>query len=306
MSNLSSTVKSTCAAAALLLSSSLMPIAAHHAFAQAASPSASEDYVILKVNNTDITASEVAVLWKSLFPDQQAPDFSSVDEKVRQNVLRGIITEKLLMAEAVKQGIDQSDAVARELAELKKKVIVKQFLEAKTADIVTDDAIKREYDKLVANSKNTFEVRARHILVASEKEAAAIKARLDKGEAFEKVAAEASKDPGSAKQGGDLGYFTKDKMVPAFAEAAFKLEKGKISGPVKTAFGWHIIKVEDKRRVAAPTLSDVKPQIKQALQNQALNTYVKGLLDHSEVKYFDASGKQKPFEKIAKTLPTKE
>lgn len=275
------------------------------AFAQA-TPSATEDYVILKVNNADVTSSEVAAAWKTLFPNQEAPDFSSIDEKVRQNVLRGIVTEKLLNAEAVKQGVDQSESVARELAELKKKVIIKQFLEAKTADLVTEQAVKREYDKLVASSKNTYEVRARHILVATEKEAQDLKARLDKGEAFEKIATEASKDPGSAKQGGDLGYFTKDKMVPAFADAAFALEKGKISAPIKSSFGWHIIKVEDKRRVAPPTLSDATPQIKQALQNQALNNYVKGLIERSEVKYFDASGKQKAFEKIPKTLPAKE
>jgi len=266
---------------------------------------AAEDYVILKVNNANITASEVQDSWKTMVPDENTPAFADLDEKVRQNVLRGIASERLILDEAVKQGVDKSEAVQKQVEILRKKIIVKQFLEAKTADMVKEADIKKEYDRIVAGMKDEMEVRARHILVATEKEAKALKARLDKGEAFEKLAGEASKDAGSAKDGGDLGYFTKDKMVPEFAEAAFKLDKGKVSEPAKSSFGWHIIKLEDKRRVAPPTYSEIKPRIKAMLQEKALGAYIEQLITKSDLKYFDASGKEKPFEKLPKEVGKK-
>lgn len=258
-----------------------------------------DDYVMLKVDKEDISASEIDAMWKSLFPSPDAPAFSAVEPKIRDNVLRGIATEHLLYGEAVKQGVDKSPEVASQLEMLRKKLIVKQLLENKTQGVVKEADIKREYDRLVAKSKGTQEVRARHILVASEKEAVALKERLDKGEAFEKLAAEASKDPGSAKEGGDLGYFTKDKMVKSFADAAFALNKGQVSSPVKSDFGWHIIKVEDKRAVAAPAYADVKAKVATSLQEKALTVYVQQLLQGSDIKLFGADGKELPFQKIA-------
>ncbi len=264
----------------------------------AAEPGA--DYVLLKVGSEDIRSSEVEEIWKSLVPAPDAPAFNKVDAKIRDNVLRGIIAERMLYNEATKQAIDKSAEVAQQLEVLRKKLVVKQLLQSKTQDVVKDEDIKREYDRMVAKNKDEQEVRARHILVATEKEAAAIKARLNKGEAFEKLAGETSKDPGSAKEGGDLGYFTKDKMVKSFADAAFKLSKGQVSDPVKSDFGWHIIKLEDKRNVAPPAFADVKEQIKTGLQEKALNTYVEQIIGKSDVKLFDASGKELPFEKSPK------
>ena len=113
------------------------------------------------------------------------------------------------------------------------------------------------YDDAVKQMGSEQEVHARHILVATEDEAKAIEAELKKGADFATLAKEKSKDPGAA-EGGDLGYFTKDQMVPEFAEVAFKLDKGQISDPVKTQFGWHIIKVEDKRTKPTPTFDEVK------------------------------------------------
>ena len=259
-----------------------------------------DDYVMLKVNQEDISAAEVEAMWNSLFPQPDAPKLTQVEPKIRDNVVRGIITERLLYAEALKQGLDKSADVEKQMEMLRKKIIVKELLESKTEGVVKDEDVKREYDRLAAKAKNEQEVRARHILVATEQEAKDIKARLDKGEAFEKLATESSKDPGSAKEGGDLGYFTKDKMVKSFAEAAFKLNKGQVSAPVKSDFGWHIIKLEDKRNVAPPAFADVKDQVKTSLQEKALATYVQQLVDKSDVKMFDAKGKEIPFEKAPK------
>lgn len=266
----------------------------------AASLAYANDYVMLKVNNEDITAADVESQWNSLFPQPDAPKLASVEPKIRDNVLRGIVTERLLYSEAVKQGVDKSPEVATQLEMLRKKLIVKQLLESKTKGVVKEADIKREYDRLVGSMKHEQEVRARHILVSSEKEAADIKARIDKGESFAKLAADMSKDPGSAKEGGDLGYFTKDKMVKPFAEAAFALNKGDVSGPVKSDFGWHIIQLEDKRTVAAPAYADVKAKVATSLQEKSLTTYVQQLIEKSDVKMFDATGKEIPFEKIVK------
>ena len=122
---------------------------------------------------------------------------------------------------------------------------------------LSDTAEHQVYDEAIKQVKNEEEVHARHILVPTEDEAKAILAQLKGGADFAALAKEKSKDPGAA-EGGDLGYFTKDQMVPEFAEVAFKLDKGQLSDPVKTQFGWHIIKVEDKRIKPTPTFEQVK------------------------------------------------
>ncbi len=136
-----------------------------------AAPAFADDYVMMKVNNRDITESEVTQMWTSLFPPGQAPALDSVKPDMRDKILRGIMTEKLLAAEAEKSGIDKSPEVEKQLADIKKKLVVKNFLEQKTADMITDADLKREYDGMVTAMRDEKEVHARHILVPSEKEA---------------------------------------------------------------------------------------------------------------------------------------
>ena len=133
---------------------------------------------------------------------------------------------------------------------------------------ITDEAMHKVYDEAVKQMSQEQEVHARHILVATEDEAKAIIAELEKGADFAKLAKEKSKDPGAA-EGGDLGWFTKDQMVPEFAEVAFKLDKGQLSDPVHTQFGWHIILVEDKRTKPVPTFDEVKGQLQSYVAHRA-------------------------------------
>ena len=254
------------------------------------------DYVMLRVGTQDITASEVKRMWSSLFPPGAAPEFEAVKPELRDKVLRGVVTERLLFQEATKLGIDKSDAVVRELEDIKRKLYVKALLEAKSADINEKD-LQSEYEKSVADMRDVKEVRARHILVADEKTAKEIKKKLDEGKSFEELARELSKDPGSAKQGGDLGYFTKDKMVKEFADAAFALKKGEVSAPVKSSFGWHIIKLEDLRPVTIPTFNESRDQLKSNIQEHRLEAYIAGLVKPVDVKLFDAKGSELPFVK---------
>jgi peptidyl-prolyl cis-trans isomerase C len=155
------------------------------------------------------------------------------------------------------------------------------------------------------------EVRARHILIraaagddkaskAAEDKIKAVIARLKKGDDFVKVAEEVTEDPSGKANGGDLGYFTKEQMVPEFSDVAFKLDKGQISDPVKTQFGWHVIKVEDKRVKPAPTFEEVKPQIEQFVARKAQADLVQKLRAENSVEKF-----YKPAEPEKKEEPAK-
>ena len=130
-------------------------------------------------------------------------------------------------------------------------------------------------------------MRARHILVPTEDEAKAILAEIKKGTDFAELAKQKSKDPGAAAEGGDLGYFTKDQMVPEFAEVAFKMNKGEVSDPVKTQFGWHIIKVEDKRNKPVPAFEQVKDQIETFVARRAQAEYIAKLREAAKVERLD-------------------
>lgn len=260
-------------------------------------PAFADEYVIMKVNGTDVSSSDVQRAWEGLFPQGQAPAIDTVKGDVKERVLRAVMAEKILYSEAVKQGVDKSDKLQRELEDVKKKLVVRTFLDSKTADLITDADLKKEYEAQIASTKDEKEVRARHILLANEKDAKDAKSKLDAGKSFEEVARDYSKDAASAKQGGDLGYFTRDKMVPEFASAAFALKKGEVSGPVKSPFGYHIIKVEDVRKVTVPSFNDSKEAIRAKLQEKKLNEYIGGLVKAADVKVYDATGKETPFNK---------
>lgn len=263
-----------------------------------AMPAFADDYVVMKVNGQDVSTAEIQKMLSGLFPQGQAPSLDSMKPDMREKVLRGAMAEKILYGEAVKQGVDKSDAVAKQLEEIKKKLVVKNLLDQKTGGDITDADVKAEYDAMLTKIKDEKEVRARHILVPTEQEAKDAKKQIDGGKSFEDVAKALSKDPGSAKNGGDLGYFTKDKMVKEFADAAYALKKGEVSAPIKSSFGWHIIKVEDVRKVTPPTFNEVKDQLKAKLQEKKLNDYVEGLVKAADVKVYDAKGKEQSFNKF--------
>jgi peptidyl-prolyl cis-trans isomerase C len=159
----------------------------------------------------------------------------------------------------------------------------------------TDDAMKKVYEEASKQITGEQEVHARHILVESEDEAKAVAEELKKGADFAELAKKKSKDPG-ASDGGDLGFFTKDQMVPEFSTVAFALEPGKISDPVKSQFGWHIIKVEEKRNRKAPDFEQVKGQIETYVTRKAQAEYVAKLREAAKVERLD-----KPAEAAAKT-----
>lgn len=290
--------------AALLASATLcaFPALAEDAKPAAAKPAAeakaeapAKDYTILKMSGEEIKNSEVMDIWKGLFPSGAAPDFAKFDENVRQNVLRSMVSERLIYKEAMKAGFDKNDEVKKRFAQAQKQIIMQAFMEDKAKTLVSDAQLKAAYDQKAAAAKDQEEVKARHILVASEDEAKKISEQLKKGGDFDKIAKDKSTDKGSGANGGDLGWFSKDKMVPEFADAAFKLKKGETSGPVKSSFGWHIIRVEDRRPLQIAKFEDMKEQLRAEATNKAVMDYVEGLMKTADVKYFDPDGKEKAF-----------
>jgi peptidyl-prolyl cis-trans isomerase C len=254
-----------------------------------------KDYVIINLGGDEIKLSEVLEIWKGLFQGDTAPDFTTFDESVKQNVLRGIISERLIYKDALKAGVDKKDDVKKRIENLQKQVIMQSFMEEKAKTLVTDDQLKSAYDAKLKANEGAEELKASHILVPTEEEAKKIAEKLKKGGDFAKIAKEKSADKGSGAKGGDLGWFTKEKMVAEFADAAFKLKKGEVSAPVKSSFGWHIIKLEDRRPVKPATFEESKDALKNEATGKAVQAYVESLLKGASIKYLDESGKEKDF-----------
>jgi peptidyl-prolyl cis-trans isomerase C len=164
------------------------------------------------------------------------------------------------------------------------------YLAKVTKEGVTEAAEKQVYDDAAKAQKPEEEIHALHILVPTEDEAKKVEERLKKGEEFGKLADELSKDPGS--KGGDLGWFTKDRMVPEFAEVAFKTKPGDVSDPVKTQFGWHVIKVLDKRQKPFPPFSEVKTQVERFVQQKVQSEAIMKLRDGAKITRTDEPAKK--------------
>jgi len=242
------------------------------------------DPVVAKVNGIEIRQSDLALAEEDL--GQNLPPQAQGDAK--RDYLIGYLTDVILVAKAAeaKKISDQADFKSRS-AYLRNKLLMEMQLQAEAKAAVTDQALKAVYEDAIKQMANDFEVRARHILVPTENEAKAILVELNKGTDFAELARQKSKDPAAAAQGGDLGYFTKDQMVPEFAEIAFKLEKGQLSEPIKTQFGWHIIKVEDKRKKPAPDFAQVKDQVQTYVMRKAQADFITKLRQGAKIERMD-------------------
>ncbi len=198
-----------------------------------------------------------------------------------QVVLREIFTQ-----EAERQGLAASADYRAQMELARQSILIRELFDRyRQAHPVTEAAAKAEYDKFKAQAAGT-EYRARHILVASEDEAKALIAKLQAGASFEELAKQNSKDPGSAENGGDLDFAKADAYVPEFGQALAALKKGQITEtPVKTQFGWHVIKLEDTREAQFPAFDDVKAQLIQRLEQMQLQQYQEELRKAARTDY---------------------
>lgn len=229
--------------------------------------------------------------------DDLGPSLQRMDEAQRQAyVIDYLIDLKLLARAAEKQKLDQEPQFARLLAHLRSRALMESLMEKAGAEGITGDKVQKFYEEAIKGLPPEEEAKARHILVQTEDEAKKALARVKGGEDFAKVAAELSKDPGSGKEGGDLGWFTKDRMVKEFADATFAMKAGELSAPVKSQFGWHVIKLEEKRTKPVPPLSDVKDELSRYLVQKAQQELVLKLRSEAKIERAQPA---KPAEKPA-------
>src|SRR5437899_4128464 len=248
----------------------------------AGSPARADDPVLAKVNGAEIRQSDVA-----LAEEELGASLAQMDPATKKdNVLSFLIDLKIVAKAAEDKTLENSDDFKKRLAFARSRLLMDSLLATEGKSATTDDAMKKVYEEASKQITGEQEVHARHILVESEDDAKAVKAELDKGADFAELAKKKSKDPG-ASDGGDLGFFTKEQMVPEFSAVAFALEPGKISDPVKSQFGWHIIKVEEKRSRQAPGFDQVKGQIETYVTRKAQADYVAKLREAAKVERMD-------------------
>jgi peptidyl-prolyl cis-trans isomerase C len=250
-------------------------------------PASASDPVIARVNGVDIKQSDLALAEEDVGADMQAAS----PEAKREHLISYLADIIMVTQAADKKNLADNPDFKRRLAFLRNKLLMGYELQQEAKTALTDEALHQTYEEAVKSMAGQEEVRARHILVEGEDEAKAILEQLKGGADFATLAKEKSKDPGAA-EGGDLGYFTKDQMVPEFADVAFKMYPGQLSNPVKTQFGWHVIKVEDKRTRQPPEFEKVKDQIEAYLARKAQSDFIAKLRQSAKVERLDKAAEQ--------------
>ena len=284
----------------------LVAAAALLAFAAGPLRAQDKDPVVAKVNGVELHESDLSLI------EEEAGQLPPMAPEAKRDYLISFAADMLMVAQAAEaKKIGDTDTFKRRLALARNKLLMETLLQSVGKEALTDEAMHKVYDDAVKQMTPEPEVHARHILFRApagdekaskeaEDKVKAVIVRLKKGEDFAKVASELTEDPSGKANGGDLGYFTKEQMVPEFAEVAFKLDKGQISDPVKTQFGWHVIKVEDKRQKPTPKFEDVKSQIETYVTRKAQADLVTKLRAEGKVERMD-----KPADAAAPATPDK-
>ncbi len=252
--------------------------AATAALALMAAPAFAQNIAV--VNGKPVPSSRIEVL-----KQQVERSGRPVTPEVLAQIKEELVAREIFMQEAKKRGLDATDDYKNQLELARQTILIRDlFADFQKKNPVTDAEIKAEYDKFVA-ANGGKEYRARHILVEKEDEAKALIADIKKGAKFEDLAKKMSKDPGSGANGGDLDWAAAGSYVPEFSGAMVKLEKGQMTdAPVKSQFGFHIIRVDDVREAQLPKLEEVKPQIAQQLQQQKLSGYQDSLRSKAKIQ----------------------
>ncbi len=255
---------------------------------------AAGDPVVATVNGESIRRSDLEEA-RFRLPDgyRQVPF-----EAVYGILVKSLIDTKLVAAQARKANLQNDPDFKARMGRVEEQLLERVYLTGYIQKKITKEKLDEAYAKLRAETAREEEVRARHILLKTEKEARAVIAELKNGADFAELAKKKSIGPSSA-QGGDLGYFAKGRMVPEFSRAAFAMKKGEVTQtPVKTQFGWHVIKVEDRRVAAAPSFEEVKKELSANLAREIGGAYLNGLRDKAKIEKFNLDGS--PLDKTGK------
>lgn len=243
--------------------------------------------VVGQYNGYNVTEEEVMRQFKSIIDTQsenKGKTFLQLDQKLQELLVRSYINQKLFEQEADKLDIKKSETFKSKLKMAESQMLQQELIERYLQKTLTQQMIDDEYDVLIKNLKGQREIKVSHILVDTEEKSKEIKKKLNKGSNFEDLAKELSKDEGSRVNNGELGYVLKGQLVPEFENKAFSMKKGEISEPIKTQFGWHIIKLIDSRIVELPTKKQAESGIKGKLSREAIEKYFTQLAQEANVQ----------------------
>ncbi len=270
--------------AALVFLAASLALLSPTARSQTAQPA---DPVVATVDGHRILLSELLVIYRGLPQRVQQVPF----EQIYRPLLEHAIGMRLMSSEGRKQQMQNNEEVKKRLAQLEDQLVYQAYVEKVINEKATEARLKEAYDKFTKEHKGEEEARASHILVKSEQEAREIIARIEKGEDFAKLAKEKSTDPSKAQNAGDIGFFSREQMVKEFADAAFAMKPGEVTKtPVKTQFGWHVIKIAEKRVKPAPAYDEVKDQLKQEIGQTIAQAEINRLKDGAKIDRFDDKG----------------
>ena len=254
----------------------------------AAGSAAAEDKIVAKVNGRTITEADMALAEAEI-----GAELGQMPAAARRRILAEFLIENQLFADAAEGQKLASGATLEERVQYwRRRALRDLYFDASVKASVKDADAKAIYDKQLAAVKPQEEVRARHILVKEKDKARDISEKIKHGSEFDALAKEHSLDPGSKERGGDLGYFVKGQMVPQFEAAVFALKPGEISEPVESQFGWHIIKLEDRRARPAPPFDTIKERIVNQMILEKAQAAVSDLRGKAKIEFVDADIKK--------------
>lgn len=272
-------------AAAISILAAALPAMAQQTPAPAPAKPADPATVIATVQGTDITVADLMLMVETLPPQyRQAPM-----EMVYDALLKQLIERRLVALAAEKSGLADDADFKRRLAFSRDALLHRTYLRARVEPELKEDKLRARYDREIKSAGGEEEVHARHILVETEDAAKGVIKELQAGADFAAVAKEKSTGPSGAK-GGDLGFFKRGDMVPEFSKAAFALGVGEISEPVETQFGWHVIKVEERRKAPVPTLEESMADLREAAAKDAVDKALNELTKDAKITAFNLDG----------------
>jgi peptidyl-prolyl cis-trans isomerase C len=252
--------------------------------------SAADDPVVARINGQELHRSDVEAAQRGLPQQVQQMPLEAIYPMLLDQMVNG----KLLSEAGRQEKLDQDPEVKKQLARVEDRLVQQAYIGKAVETAATDEKLKAKYEQYVKDNPPKEEVNARHILVEKEADAKAIVAELSKGADFAELAKKKSTDP-AAQNGGDLGWFSREEMVPEFSDAAFKLKKGEYTKePVKTQFGYHVIKVEDRRMGKPPSFDEAKEELTSAIAREVITDKIKNLRDQAKVETFALDGSPMP------------
>ena len=269
------------------------------ASAQDAGNAAASDPVVATVNGDKIFRSDVTAA-RAQLPEQYR---SLPMDQLFTPLVNQLVRSKLMAAKARSENLHESDGYKKRMALIRDRLLEEALLDKVIEARITDEALQARYEESIAKFPAKEEVRARHILVKTEDEAKALVKELDGGADFAQLAADKSIGP-SKSRGGDLDYFGRGQMVPPFEKAAFALDKGEYTkAPVQSPFGWHVIKVEDKRQSKPPSFEESRAELGQQMSQEIAGDLVKELTENAKIERFEADGSAPRMRRIQPAPP---